>query len=85
VTGLKFGRKRLIGAGALCTSASALWIAPAAVLPYAQLSPMLVFVGVVVPFGVGALTLSLMEQRIERDLQPVSRRPVPEREKVAVR
>lgn len=82
---MRFGRRRLVGAGVLCSSASALWIAPAAVFPGAELSPLLVVVGVGIPFGVGALVLSLMERRIVRELQPAQRRLLPEHDRVGVR
>jgi hypothetical protein len=76
----RFGRGRLIGATSMASVSTALWIAPAALLPGAQVSPMLVTVGVAIPFGVAALALSLMEERIKRDLRPVDRRDVELRE-----
>lgn len=82
----KFGRRRLAGTAALCASATALFLAPAVLgLPGTEVSPMLVTVGVFGPAGIGALTLTLIEQRIARDLKPADRRPVPEHDQVGAR
>jgi hypothetical protein len=80
-----FGRRRVAGAVTLSGLASALWITPAAVFPGAEVSPMLVTVGLVLPAGVAALTLTLMEQRIERDFKPAVTRPMPEHDRAEVR
>lgn len=48
-------RKRVIGTAALCGSASALFVAPAALLPGAEVSPLLVFCGLGIPAGVAGL------------------------------
>jgi hypothetical protein len=67
------GRKRLVGAAVLCATATVLWIAAPAYLPFAVVSWQLVVVGVAIPFGVGYVTLLLMERRILRDLTPAQR------------
>lgn len=79
------GRRRLVGTGALCSAATTLWIAAPAYLPFAVVSLQHVVVGVLVPFGVGWVTLLLMERRIVRELQPAARRRMPEHDRVGAR
>lgn len=70
----RFGRRRLIGTVSMASTASALFITPAALFPGASVSPMLVTVGVAIPFGVATLVLTLAEERIKRDLAGSDRR-----------
>jgi hypothetical protein len=72
------GRKRLYGTGALCASASALFIVPSAVLPGAEVSPMLVFVGLVIPAGVAGLVWPLTRSRFREVDTRVQWSPQPE-------
>lgn len=82
----KVGRGRLTGAVALSGAATTLFLAPGLLgWPGAALSPMLVTVGVLGPAGIGALTLTLTEQRVAKDLKPVRRRPLPEHDQAGVR
>lgn len=48
-------RVRVTATGVLCGTASALFITPAALLPGAGVSPMLVFCGLTIPAGVAGL------------------------------
>lgn len=75
----KVGRRRLVGAGVLCSTATTLWIAAPAYLPWAVVSPMHVVEGFMIPLGVAFVTLLLMERRIARELKPADRRPSPEK------
>jgi hypothetical protein len=72
------GRRRLVCVGVLSSIATALWIAPA-YLPFSDVSALLVLAGVAVPFGVGWVTLLLMERRIARDMVRVVWVPQEER------
>jgi len=78
------GRKRLIGAGVLCATASTLWIYAAAQRSALVYMPLHVMVGIGVPLGVALVTLLCMERRIARELRP-SGRPQPERERAMLR
>lgn len=71
------GRKRLTGTAALCSTATTLWIAAPAYLPFAVVSPMHVVEGIMIPLGVGLVALWLMEWQIDRELQPVERQLTP--------
>jgi len=82
----KVGRKRLIGAGVLSATATTLWIAAPAYLPWAVVSPEHVLEGFAIPFGVGVVALLFMEYRIARDLEKPAERPSrSEREKADAR
>jgi len=80
----KVPRRRLIGAGVLCATASTLWIYAAAQRSALVYMPLHVMVGIGVPLGVALVTLLLMERRIARELRP-SGRPQPERERAGAR
>jgi len=80
----RVGLKRLAATAALCTTATSLWIAAPAYLPFADVSAKLVAAGVVVPWGVGWVTLLLMERRIADDLSPADE-PAAERDQVGAR
>jgi hypothetical protein len=68
----KVGRKRLICTIVLSSVATVLWIAAPSVLPliapwqlpFATVTWMHVVEGIAIPFGVGWVTLLLMEERI---------------------
>lgn len=62
------GRKKLIVAGVLCSTAATLWIYAAAQRSALAALPLHIMVGVGVPFGVGFVTLLLIERRIAREL-----------------
>jgi EamA domain-containing membrane protein RarD len=69
----RVGRKRLICTAVLSATASALWIAAPVyggrlpLLPDADLTVWLVLWGVLIPLGVGMVTLLWMEWRIARE------------------
>jgi heme O synthase-like polyprenyltransferase len=73
------GRKRLVCLGVLCGTAAALWIYGAVQLAAPSLMWLHVLVGVAVPFGVGWVTLLLMERRISKDMVRTRWRPQAER------
>jgi heme O synthase-like polyprenyltransferase len=73
------GRRRLVCVGVLSSIATALWIGAPAYLPFSDVSALLVLAGVAVPFGVGWVTLLLMERRISRDMVRTRWRPQAER------
>jgi hypothetical protein len=80
------GGRRLTGTAVLSSLGSALFLAPGVLgFPGAELSPMLVTVGLLIPAGVGALTLTALERRIARDLAPTVARPMPEHDRVGAR
>ena len=58
-----------------------MWIAPPALLPFAEVSALHVTVGVTLPAGVALLVLALTEKRATRDLGRVQWRPHPERQR----
>jgi len=57
-------RRRIVGTVSLASTASVLWIAPAALLDSADVSAMTVTVGVVIPFGVAGLLWALTGTRV---------------------
>lgn len=73
------GRRRLIGAGVLAGSFSALFIVPSAVLDSADLSPMTVFVGLVAPGGVAALAWVLKREDFREIDTRTSHQATPDR------
>lgn len=70
------GRKRLICATTLASTATTLWIAAPAYLPFADVSAVMVLAGFGIPWSVAWVTLLAMERRITRDLKPAERRDV---------
>lgn len=72
----RVGRRRLVALVVLCTLASTLWIGSPGwisaipLLPAAVLSWRLIGYGLIIPWGVGWVTLLLMERRIADDLNP---------------
>jgi hypothetical protein len=62
------GRKRLICAGSMASTATTLWLAVPACLPGADVSAVMVLAGFGIPWSVAWVTLLLMERRILRDL-----------------
>lgn len=73
------GRRRLVATYVLCSIATALWIygavqrcAPSAVRLH-------IIVAFTIPFGVGWVTLLLMERRISKDMVRTRWRPQAER------
>jgi hypothetical protein len=65
-------RKRMIGTGTFATTLTSLFLAPGLLgWPGADLSPKLVFVGIAVPFGVGAWSLAWAERRVWKDQVPL--------------
>lgn len=82
----KVGRRRLIGTTALASTGALLWLTPGLLdWPGAALTPMLTVFGVAIPFGVGALTLTLLERRVARDLGPAERRELPKHDQAVAR
>lgn len=73
-------RARVVATSALAGTASALFVVPSMVLPGAETSPMLVFVGTVAPAGVAAL-LWAVKYKDAADLDTrTSHKTRPERE-----
>lgn len=64
------GRKRLVCATSMASAATTLWIASPAVLPFADVSPVMVLAGFGIPWSVAWVALLAMERRILRDLKP---------------
>jgi hypothetical protein len=66
------GRGRLIGTATASTVFSGLWMAPGLLgFPGADLSPKLVVVGLLVPYGIGAWSLAWAERRVRHESLPV--------------
>jgi hypothetical protein len=62
------GRKRLVCAGSLASTATTLWLAAPAYLPGAEVSAVMVLAGFGLPWSVAWVTLLAMERRIRTDL-----------------
>jgi heme O synthase-like polyprenyltransferase len=73
------GRRRLVCLGVLCGTGTALWIYGAVQQSAPSLMWLHVVTGVAVPFGVGWVTLLLMERRISKDMVRTRWRPQAER------
>lgn len=65
-------RLRLITTSSMASTATGLWIAAPTYLPFAEMTPRLVGIGFLVPFGVGFFTLLLAELRARQDLRPAT-------------
>jgi hypothetical protein len=63
-------RLRLITTSSMASTATSLWIAAPAYLPFADMTPKLVGIGFLIPFGVGYFSLFFAERRARRDLRP---------------
>lgn len=80
------GRRRMAFTCALAATATALWFC-AAFKGLAGMRPcwQIVVGGLAIPWGIGWVTLLLMERRVVRDLKRVEHRPLPEHDRAGAR
>jgi hypothetical protein len=64
-------RRRLTGTAALCSAFTGTLLTPALFFPGADLSPKLVGIAFLVPFGVGSWSLFWAERRVRADAVPL--------------